>query len=167
MNKVVNCAETIENNDSTFVCVQMHANSDMRRLIDLWQHLKTMLNLDNRYVVLNSRELCIRVDGGMGFSLNEFRTAVASSEVGNEAKVDMFNLFYENDGWVRYYYTTCNICGQAFNSFDKIEDYAIHKERCGYGSRFDGDELDMHICLSCMNNLIDKCKVSPIMVNNL
>lgn len=174
MNEIANRAETIQNNDSTFVCVRTHDNSDMQRLIDLWQHLKAMLTLENKYVVINEHELCIRVDGSMGFSLNEFKSVVASSNIGN-VEVNMFDLYYKNGAWIRNYYndatgnakTVCSICGKEYNCFDEVEDFSIHKERCGYGTMFDGDKLDLNICCSCMNDLIDKCKVSPVIVNNL
>lgn len=57
--------------------------------------------------------------------------------------------------------TICNICGQEFDFWDGNENFAIHT-RLGYGTKFDGDILDLHICCDCMENIIQMCSVSPI-----
>lgn len=55
----------------------------------------------------------------------------------------------------------CNVCGRDLDEVDVQEDYGIHKVM-GYGTKFDGDTLDLHLCCNCMENLIDSCAVSPI-----
>lgn len=55
----------------------------------------------------------------------------------------------------------CNMCGRDFDTWDKQEDFSIHK-RCGYGTKYDGETLNLDICCDCMERLIDSCKVSPI-----
>lgn len=55
----------------------------------------------------------------------------------------------------------CNICGKEFDMWDTQEDYSIHK-RCGYGTEYDGETLELDICCECMERLIDSCRLSPI-----
>lgn len=57
--------------------------------------------------------------------------------------------------------TICNICGEAFNEWDIQEDYHFNK-RIGYGSRYDEELLDLHICIECMDKIIDNCKITPV-----
>ncbi len=56
---------------------------------------------------------------------------------------------------------TCNKCGKAFNIWDIQEMFSIHKN-LGYGTRYDGDRLEIDLCCDCMNDLIEQCVVSPI-----
>lgn len=58
----------------------------------------------------------------------------------------------------------CNICGTKMELHDIYADFTIHK-LLGYGTEFDGDLLDLHICNDCMSKLIHKCVVSPIIEN--
>lgn len=53
------------------------------------------------------------------------------------------------------------MCGRDFDTWDKQEDFSIHK-RCGYGTKYDGETLNLDICCDCMERLIDSCEVSPI-----
>lgn len=55
----------------------------------------------------------------------------------------------------------CNICGKEFDEYDVQEDYSIEK-KIGYGSKHDGETLSLHICVDCMDKLIDKCKIDPV-----
>lgn len=61
--------------------------------------------------------------------------------------------------------TLCNVCGQTFTEFDEQEHIGIHT-KIGYGSKHDGDIIDLDICCRCFDNLIDKlssqCIISPI-----
>lgn len=60
--------------------------------------------------------------------------------------------------------TVCNICGQKLDFFDRQEDYTI-KKSIGYGSMYDGDIVDLHICCSCFDKIISNCVVSPLVSN--
>ena len=55
----------------------------------------------------------------------------------------------------------CNKCGKVFDMWDTQEDYTISTQ-IGYGSSYDGDHLNLHICCECMDKLISECIVSPI-----
>lgn len=35
-------------------------------------------------------------------------------------------------------------------------------KRLGYGTKNDGDILDLHLCCQCMDKLVDECDISPI-----
>lgn len=56
---------------------------------------------------------------------------------------------------------TCNKCGKRYDLWDTQEDFSIHRQ-LGYGTKYDGDYLDIRLCCSCMEELIEKCSVSPI-----
>jgi hypothetical protein len=59
----------------------------------------------------------------------------------------------------------CNICGKDFNMWDEQEKFSIHKH-IGYGSKYDGDHIELDMCCDCFDSLIDyilpKCSISPI-----
>lgn len=55
----------------------------------------------------------------------------------------------------------CNKCGKEFDCWDEQEGFSIHSY-CGYGTKYDGDKLDLDLCCDCMEKLIDECVVSPI-----
>lgn len=57
--------------------------------------------------------------------------------------------------------TLCNICGNKFDFWDEQENYSIYTT-IGYGSKYDGEHLKLDICCKCMDNLIDRCGISPI-----
>lgn len=57
--------------------------------------------------------------------------------------------------------TICNICGKEFCEWDYQEDYHISK-RIGYGSKYDEDLIDLHICITCMDKIIENCKITPV-----
>ncbi len=54
----------------------------------------------------------------------------------------------------------CNICGEEFDVFDSHENFSINKY-LGYGTKYDGDYLNLNICCDCMNKIIEDCKISP------
>lgn len=65
--------------------------------------------------------------------------------------------------------TLCNLCSKEFNEWDEQENFGIHT-RVGYGSRFDGDNIDLDLCCECfdklMGRLVSECKINPIIENN-
>ena len=54
----------------------------------------------------------------------------------------------------------CNICGKEIPDIER--DHFSIKGRIGYGSKHDGDELELDICNDCLDKLIEKCKLWPI-----
>lgn len=60
--------------------------------------------------------------------------------------------------------TVCNKCGKQFNLWDEKEDFSIRK-RLGYGTKYDGDTLELDLCCDCMESLIDSCTINPIITN--
>ena len=56
----------------------------------------------------------------------------------------------------------CNCCGHEMDFWDQQEDFSIIKPALGYGTIYDGDKLELRICCSCLEKLIDQCKISPI-----
>lgn len=64
--------------------------------------------------------------------------------------------------------TLCNLCGKEFDEWDEQEGFGIHT-RAGYGSKFDGDSVELDLCCECFDRLMDKlvpeCKINPIIEN--
>ena len=57
--------------------------------------------------------------------------------------------------------TVCNKCGKEFNIWDQQEDFSI-KRNLGFGTKYDGEKLDIHLCCDCMDKLIESCVISPV-----
>lgn len=55
----------------------------------------------------------------------------------------------------------CNKCGKQFDLWDFQEGFSI-TQTLGYGTKYDGDSLDIHLCCDCMEKIIDACIISPI-----
>jgi len=59
----------------------------------------------------------------------------------------------------------CNMCGKEFNSFDRQESFGIHTETIGYGSKYDGDSINLDMCCDCFDRIIEdlipRCKINP------
>jgi hypothetical protein len=59
--------------------------------------------------------------------------------------------------------TTCNKCGKKLDMLDTQESFRFYsKGRLGYGTKYDGCELELDLCCKCMDELIDSCSISPI-----
>lgn len=56
----------------------------------------------------------------------------------------------------------CNLCGKEMNFWDIQEKFSIQSDYIGYGSKHDGDALELDLCCDCMDELIDRCKINPI-----
>lgn len=57
--------------------------------------------------------------------------------------------------------TKCNLCGKKFDIWDKQENFTF-ESHLGYGTKYDGSKLSIHLCCSCMEALIDNCVISPV-----
>ncbi len=55
----------------------------------------------------------------------------------------------------------CSHCGKELDFFDQQQDFSIHKH-IGYGSIYDGDYVDLHLCCECFDKAVAECKISPI-----
>ena len=58
--------------------------------------------------------------------------------------------------------TICNMCGKQFDIYDTQEDFSIYRENIGYGSKYDGNSVELDLCCECADKLFDACKLSPI-----
>jgi len=57
---------------------------------------------------------------------------------------------------------TCNKCGKPLDYWDVNAHFGYHTYM-PYGSKHDGDMVDLHICIDCMDEFIDSCAIKPIM----
>lgn len=55
----------------------------------------------------------------------------------------------------------CNKCNKEFNIFDIHNGLKI-KRVMGYGSTYDGDDINLNICTNCLDELINSCLINPI-----
>jgi hypothetical protein len=60
----------------------------------------------------------------------------------------------------------CNVCGKPIDQICEDQAVVSIHNRIGYGSKYDGDEIDLDICCDCFDKLIDdfteKCAINPI-----
>ena len=58
----------------------------------------------------------------------------------------------------------CNICGKTFDTFDDMFDFGLHTI-IGYGSKRDGDTINLDVCTDCVDELLDeldkRCVITP------
>lgn len=59
----------------------------------------------------------------------------------------------------------CNVCGKALKNPRDLDFVNIHF-RIGYGSKYDGDMIDMDICPECLDKMLIKYiptfKINPL-----
>lgn len=55
----------------------------------------------------------------------------------------------------------CNMCGKQMDILDIQENFSVNG-RLGYGSRYDGDEIEFDLCCDCMDKLIEECAIPPV-----
>ena len=55
----------------------------------------------------------------------------------------------------------CNKCGKKMDEFDIQQEFSVSSRLC-YGSKYDTAKLDIDLCCSCMDDLIESCKISPV-----
>ncbi len=55
----------------------------------------------------------------------------------------------------------CNKCGRVLDFWDIQEDFSIKRD-LGYGTKYDGEKLDIHLCCNCVEKFIDECIIYPI-----
>ena len=58
----------------------------------------------------------------------------------------------------------CNRCGKELDIWDEQEKFSIDTI-LGFGTKYDGANLNIRWCCSCMETLIDECVISPIKDN--
>lgn len=60
----------------------------------------------------------------------------------------------------------CNCCGKAINNQRHPYGLGVHK-KIGYGSKFDGQEIEIDLCCNCLDKLLNlmikKFKYNPLL----
>lgn len=59
----------------------------------------------------------------------------------------------------------CNLCGKVLDMCDEHCDFVISKEFIGYGSKYDGDAVELRLCCECFDAIVDACHLNPIIDN--
>ena len=55
----------------------------------------------------------------------------------------------------------CSMCGKKFDMWDASENFHIHKNM-GFGTKYDGERIEINLCCACMEKLIVACTLSPV-----
>jgi hypothetical protein len=62
----------------------------------------------------------------------------------------------------------CNMCGEEI--LEDVDVALSIKQNCGYNSKYDLNKLDLDLCYTCFDNLMDylnnNCKITPIIINH-
>ena len=58
--------------------------------------------------------------------------------------------------------TVCNKCGKTFDIWDEYEGISVRRV-FGYGTKYDGCDIELDLCSSCVEELIDGCKINPVL----
>lgn len=59
----------------------------------------------------------------------------------------------------------CNLCGQPLDQWDVQNDFVLHR-KIGFGSDYDTEELKLQLCNSCLDSLVARCEVTPLVEYN-
>lgn len=54
----------------------------------------------------------------------------------------------------------CNMCGKQMNVCERYDCVSI-SESLGYGSKFDGEYIEIDFCPKCFDDLIEKLAIPP------
>lgn len=57
--------------------------------------------------------------------------------------------------------TQCNMCGKLFDVYDEQHDFRLVRRLC-YGSAHKGQDMELDLCCKCMDGLIEKCEITPL-----
>ena len=57
----------------------------------------------------------------------------------------------------------CNKCGKEMDIWDRQEKFSINR-RCGYGTKYDGFGIQLNLCCDYMEELVESCAVSPVIM---
>ena len=53
----------------------------------------------------------------------------------------------------------CNLCGKKMDMWDVQEGFGFNGN-IGYGSKYDGEKLNLDLCCDCMDKLIESCVIA-------
>ena len=57
----------------------------------------------------------------------------------------------------------CNVCGKDFDMWDEQEEFGLHY--CvGYGSKYDGETINVDLCCECFDKLMDSYIIPKSMI---
>ena len=48
----------------------------------------------------------------------------------------------------------CDICGKVLDEFDLQENFGLHYNNIGYGSKFDGEKINIDMCCGCFDKMM-------------
>lgn len=48
----------------------------------------------------------------------------------------------------------CDFCGKELNELDSQENFGFHYQHIGYGSRYDGESIDIDLCCNCFDKMM-------------
>ncbi len=55
----------------------------------------------------------------------------------------------------------CNKCGKSMDMLDIQQKFNLRGVLC-YGSKYDGQKYELDLCCTCMDDLMESCRIAPI-----
>lgn len=56
----------------------------------------------------------------------------------------------------------CDLCCKDFDEFDTQENFGLHYSSVGYGSKFDGESIDVDMCCGCFDKMMENYIIPQI-----
>ena len=48
----------------------------------------------------------------------------------------------------------CDLCGKFLNEYDEQENFGLHYNNIGYGSKYDGCNINIDMCCECFDKMM-------------
>ena len=48
----------------------------------------------------------------------------------------------------------CDLCGKFLNEYDEQEKFGLHYDSIGYGSKYDGCNINIDMCCECFDKMM-------------
>ena len=48
----------------------------------------------------------------------------------------------------------CDLCGKFLNEYDEQENFGLHYNSIGYGSKYDGCNINIDMCCECFDKMM-------------
>lgn len=56
----------------------------------------------------------------------------------------------------------CDFCGKQFTVFDEQENFGLHYSNVGYGSHYDGCDINVDLCCDCFDKMMKEYVIEKL-----
>lgn len=60
----------------------------------------------------------------------------------------------------------CDFCGKELDQYDTQENFGFHHSHIGYGSQYDGENIDIDLCCDCFDKMMEEYVEPKLKKNN-